>query len=127
MRRQVMPDVRVILRHWARASRPTRLGRRFAQKECKDDVARFFMLTRGHVIMCGPRTARSFPDFARHDRTIVKLRSYLQPEEMIMPFPDRVFFIRVRQFWAAYAHLIRHWGITKLPYDGGAVAICCRR
>ncbi len=37
-----------------------------------------------------------------------------------MRFPDRVFFIGVRQFWAAYAHLIRHWGITKLPYDGGA-------
>ena len=28
------------------------------------DVERFFEITRGHVIVCGPRTAASFPKWA---------------------------------------------------------------
>lgn len=119
-----MPDVRVI----CAIGRRGQLGLHGSLpwegergKEYKDDVARFFMLTRGHVIMCGPRTARSFPEFARDDRTIVELRSSMKPDEMIMRFPDRVIFIGGGPpVWAAYAHLIRHWDITKLPYDGDA-------
>ena len=32
------------------------------------DVARFFDMTRGHVIMAGPRTAASIPAFVRQER-----------------------------------------------------------
>lgn len=87
----------------------------------RDDVARFFELTRGHVILCGPRTARSFPDFARGDRTIVEIRSSMAPGETIARFPDRVIYIGGGPpVWTAYAHLIQHWDITRLPYDGEA-------
>jgi dihydromethanopterin reductase len=33
--------------------------------EYKADVQRFFALTRGHVVIAGPRTIASFPDRAR--------------------------------------------------------------
>jgi dihydromethanopterin reductase len=90
-------------------------------QEYKDDVARFFEKTRGHVILCGPRTFRSFPDFARHDRTIVEIRSAMRPEEMLTRFPDRVIYIGGGPpVWTAYAPFIRHWDITRLPYDGEA-------
>jgi dihydromethanopterin reductase len=119
-----MPDVRVLCAIGQRGQLGLGGGLPWegeSGKEYKDDVARFFMLTRGHVIMCGPRTARSFPDFAQHDRTIVELRSSMQPEQMIIRFPDRVIFIGGGvPVFAAYAHLIRHWDITKLPYDGEA-------
>src|SRR5258707_3246585 len=57
------------------------------------DVARFFDLTRGQVIIAGPKTAASIPAFARHDRTIVEIRSRDRPEEMLARFPDRVVYI----------------------------------
>lgn len=85
------------------------------------DVARFFDLTRGHVIAAGPVTARSIPDFVRHDRTIVELRSSEHPEELLARFPDRVIYIGGGPpVWAAYAPYIEHWDITRLPYDGEA-------
>lgn len=85
------------------------------------DVQRFFDLTRGHVLMAGPRTCGSVPDFARGDRTIVVIRSIDDPEGMIARFPGRVIYIGGGPpVWAAYAHLIRHWDITRLPYDGEA-------
>ncbi len=119
-----MPDVRVICAIGQRGQLGLGGGLPWEGErgqEYKDDVARFFMLTRGHVIICGPKTARSFPDFARHDRTIVELRSSMRPEEMIMRFSDRVIFIGGGPpVWAAYAHLIQHWDITRLPYDGDA-------
>jgi len=87
----------------------------------KDDVARFFAMTRGHVILCGPKTARSFPDFARHDRTIVEIRSSVRAEDMLARFPDRVIYIGGGPaVWASYARFIQHWDITRLPYDGEA-------
>jgi dihydromethanopterin reductase len=87
----------------------------------RDDVARFFELTRGHVILCGPRTARSFPNFARHDRTIVEIHSSMAPAETIARFPDRVIYISGGPpVWASYARFIQHWDITRLPYDGEA-------
>lgn len=121
-----MPDVRVICAIGQRGQLGLGGGLPWEGEgergqEYKDDVARFFTLTRGHVIMRGPKTARSFPDFARHDRTIVELRSSMQPEGMIMRFADRVIFIGGGpSVWAAYAHLIQHWDITRLPYDGDA-------
>jgi dihydromethanopterin reductase len=85
------------------------------------DVARFFDLTRGHVIAAGPVTARSIPDFVRADRTIVELRSGDRPEEVLARFPKRVVYIGGGPpVWAAYARFIQHWDITRLPYDGPA-------
>ena len=39
------------------------------------DVARFFDVTRGHVLLAGPKTIASVPDFARADRELVVVRS----------------------------------------------------
>jgi dihydromethanopterin reductase len=90
-------------------------------REFVADVARFFELTRGHVIMAGPKTAASIPAFARNDRTIVEIRSRDRPEDMLARFPDRVIFIGGGPpVWSAYAPFIRHWDITVLPYYGEA-------
>lgn len=85
------------------------------------DVARFFDMTRGHVIVAGPRTVASIPDFAYEDRTICEIRSGESPEEVLARFPDRVVYIGGGPpVWAAYAPYVRHWDITRLPYDGEA-------
>ena len=85
------------------------------------DVARFFDMTRGHVIMAGPKTAASIPAFARKDRTIVQIRSSDRPEDMLARFPDRVIYIGGGPpVWTVYVPYIRHWDITVLPYDGEA-------
>jgi dihydromethanopterin reductase len=85
------------------------------------DVARFFDMTRGHVLLAGPTTARAVPAFARKELTVVELRSHMVPEEMLARFADRVVFIGGGPpVWDAYAHLIRHWDVTRLPYDGEA-------
>jgi dihydromethanopterin reductase len=85
------------------------------------DVARFFDATRGHVVMAGPRTTAAIPDFARADRTVVTIRSTDDPEAMLARFPDRVVYIGGGPpVWAVYARFIRHWDITRLPYDGEA-------
>src|SRR5206468_5950100 len=57
------------------------------------DVRRFFELTRGHVILLGPRTYRSVPAFAHEDRTVVAIRSSEQPPDVIARYPDRVIYI----------------------------------
>ena len=44
-------------------------------REYVADVARFFDVTRGHVIIAGPRTVASIPAFAYEDRTICEIRS----------------------------------------------------
>lgn len=89
--------------------------------EYKADVARFFAETRGHVIMAGPKTCSAIPDFARAERTIVELRSHMVPEEMLARFADRVIFIGGGPpVWDVYAPFIRHWDVTRLPYDGEA-------
>jgi dihydromethanopterin reductase len=89
--------------------------------EFRADVARFFEMTCGHVIAAGPRTVASFPAYARHDRTLFEIRSSMAPEEVLAQFPDRVVFIGGGPpVWAAYARFIRHWDITRLPYDGDA-------
>ncbi len=66
------------------------------------DVQRFWDMTRGHVILMGPRTKRSVPQFAYAD-------------------PDRVIFVGGGpSVFAAYARFVQHWDITRLPYDGEA-------
>ncbi len=57
------------------------------------DVHRFFDLTRGQVILLGPRTYRSVPTFAHEDRTVVAIRSTEQPADVISRYPDRVIYI----------------------------------
>ncbi len=89
--------------------------------EFKADVARFWDMTRGHVVLMGPKTYASVPSFAFTERTIVTIRSSQTLEEALAPFPDRVVFIGGGpSVYAAYARLIRHWDINRLPYDGEA-------
>lgn len=89
--------------------------------EYRADVERFFETTRGHVLLAGPATARSIPEFVRAERTIVELRSGTPPEAMLQHFVGRVVYIGGGPpVWAAWARLIRHWDITRLPYDGEA-------
>jgi dihydromethanopterin reductase len=85
------------------------------------DVERFWEQTRGHVIIAGPRTARSFPDFALAERTVVEIRSSMDPAEVLSRYPGRVVFIGGGPpVWTAYAGFVQHWDITRLPYDGEA-------
>jgi dihydromethanopterin reductase len=85
------------------------------------DVQRFWDMTRGHVILMGPRTKSSVPPFAYAERTIVEIRSSLAPEAAIAKYPDRVIFIGGGPaIFAAYARFVQHWDITRLPYDGEA-------
>lgn len=86
-----------------------------------DDVKRFFEVTRGHVLIAGPVTARSVPDFARKDLTVVEIRSHMDPEAVLARFADRTVFVGGGpSLWASYAPYIRVWDITRLPYDGPA-------
>ena len=56
------------------------------------DVQRF-ELTRGHVIVLGPRNLSLRPAFAHNDRTVVAIRSTEQPADVIARYPDRVIYI----------------------------------
>ena len=85
------------------------------------DVERFLAMTRGHVLMAGPRTIASVPDFAKADRTLVVIRSGDNPEASIARYSDRTIFIGGGPpVWDGYCHLIGNWDITRLPYDGEA-------
>ena len=87
----------------------------------REDVARFFELTRGHVLLAGPKTIASVPEFAFEDRTIAVIRSSEPPEDVLARYSGRIVFIGGGPpVWDVYAHLIQHWDITKLPYDGPA-------
>ncbi len=90
-------------------------------REYVADVERFFDMTRGHVLIAGPKTTGSVPAWAHADRTIVAIRSSDEPEAVIARFPGRVVFVGGGPpVWTAYARLIRHWDVTRLPYDGPA-------
>jgi len=90
-------------------------------REYVADVERFFEITKGHVLLAGPATVASVPDFAKADRTVVAIRSSESPEEVLARYEGRVVFIGGGPpVWAAYARFIRHWDITRLPYDGDA-------
>lgn len=85
------------------------------------DVQRFWAMTDGHVIAAGPRTISAIPAFAYDSRTIFVIRSHMAPQDVIGRFPGRVIFIGGGPpIWAVYAPFIRHWDITRLPYDGDA-------
>jgi dihydromethanopterin reductase len=90
-------------------------------REYVADVVRFFDMTRGHVLIAGPKTIASVPRFAYADRTIVVIRSGMEPEAVLAQFPERVIYVGGGpSVWTAYAPFIRHWDITRLPYDGDA-------
>lgn len=86
-----------------------------------DDVARFFEVTRGHVLLAGPKTIAAVPAFAHEDRTIAVIRSSMTPEETLSQYPGRIVYIGGGPaVWDVYAPYIQHWDITRLPYDGPA-------
>jgi dihydromethanopterin reductase len=77
-------------------------------------------VTRGHVLIMGHRTFSSVPDFAFQNRDI-EIHSSDTPEEVLTRFPSRVVFDGGGPpVYAAYAPFIRHWDISRLPYDGEA-------
>jgi dihydromethanopterin reductase len=85
------------------------------------DVARFFHITRGHVLLAGPRTIAAVPEFARADRTLGVLRSSMDPEQTLRQYAGRVVFIGGGPpIWDVYARFVSHWDVTRLPYDGPA-------
>lgn len=91
------------------------------RQEFQEDVARFFDITRGHVLIAGPKTISAVPDFAYKDRTIMVIRSNMTPESVLAQFPDRVVYVGGGpSVWDVYAPFIRHWDINRLPYDGPA-------
>ena len=52
---------------------------------------------------------------------LVTVRSTDDPLEVVARFPGRVVYVGGGPaVWRAYAPLIRHWDITRLPYDGAA-------
>jgi dihydromethanopterin reductase len=85
------------------------------------DIHRFWEMTRGHMLIAGPRTIASVPSWAHMERTIMEIRSGMRPADVIASHSDRVVFIGGGPaVWAAYAPFIQHWDITRLPYDGEA-------
>jgi dihydromethanopterin reductase len=87
----------------------------------KADVQRFLAMTKGHVVIAGPQTFASFPDWARRDRTVVEIRSSNDPRSVIERYGDRIVYVGGGPpIWKAYAPLISHWDVTRLPYDGDA-------
>ena len=86
-----------------------------------EDVTRFFQITMGHVLIAGPKTIASVPDFAHHDRTIDVIRSHDDPEAVLRRYPGRRVYVGGGiSVWDVYAKYIQHWDITRLPYDGEA-------
>jgi dihydromethanopterin reductase len=87
--------------------------------EFRADVERFFDITRGHVLIAGPKTIGAVPDFARAEMTLRV--AHENPEDVLAEFADRVVFIGGGPaLWDVYAKYIMHWDITRLPYDGPA-------
>ncbi|MEG6509448.1 diacylglycerol kinase [Methyloligella sp. 2.7D] len=119
-----MADVRSIIAIGLRGQ--LGLHGRLPWEGCKDrefvqDVARFFDVTRGHVLIAGPTTVSAVPDYARKDRTVFEIRSHMDPEKVLAQFNDRVVYVGGGPpVWDVYAPYIRHWDINRLPYDGEA-------
>ncbi len=93
----------------------------YTEQPFVDDVARFFEITRGHVLLAGPKTIEAVPQWAYADRTIAIIRSTEHPDHVLARYRGRVVFIGGGPpVWDIYAPLIQHWDITRLPYDGPA-------
>ena len=84
-----------------------------------EDVERFSTPTRGHVVIAGPTTINSVPDWAAPIPQWPSARASRQ--KRCSPAPGRVVFVGAAPaVWEAYAPSSRHWDITRLPYDGDA-------
>lgn len=87
----------------------------------RDDVARFFEMTKGHVLIAGPKTIGAVPKAMHDQMTLHIIRSKDDPESVLSHYDQRVVFIGGGpKVWDVYAKYIRHWDITRLPYDGEA-------
>jgi dihydromethanopterin reductase len=90
-------------------------------QEFRRDVERFWAMTQGHVLIAGPATIASVPREAYRERTIAVIRSHEAPEAVLGRYAGRVVFVGGGvAVWNVYARYIRHWDITRLPYDGPA-------
>lgn len=119
-----MPDVRAVIaigmqgQFGLRGRLPWEGNR---EKAFVEDVERFFALTRGHIIIMGPRTFESVPKWAFKEREFIQIRSSERPEDVLARFPERVVFIGGGPpVYEAYAPYIRLWDINRLPYEGEA-------
>src|SRR5688500_9252619 len=110
-----MADVRVICAIGRRGQLGLRGGLPWEGErgpEYKEDVRRFCALTRGHVLLVGPRTSASIPAAECGARTIVEIRSTAAGGEVIARVRDRVLCVGGgRPVWAPYGALIRHWDV----------------
>ena len=79
-------------------------------------------MTRGHVIAAGPQDRRLDSRF-RTPRSH-RLRNPLRHARPTMCWPASPTASSIigggPPVWAVYAPFIRHWDITRLPYDGEA-------
>lgn len=92
-----------------------------ARPEFTADVARFFDIVRGHVLLAGPTTIGAVPEREARQMTLGVLRSTTTPAQALAPHAGRVVYIGGGPaVWDVYAPLIRHWDINRLPYDGPA-------
>lgn len=90
-------------------------------KEYRDDVARFFEMTKGHVLIAGPKTIGAVPKNMHDQMELRVIRSKDDPEMVLSDYEGRMVFIGGGPVvWDVYAKYIRHWDITRLPYDGEA-------
>ena len=91
-------------------------------REYVADVARFFDMTRGHVHhRRADAPSPRFPPSPMRTARSVEIRSTMAARDVLARFPDRVVFVGGGPpVWATYAPFIRHWDITRLPYDGEA-------
>lgn len=90
-------------------------------KDYREDVARFFELTKGHVLIAGPKTIGAVPKAMHDQMTLRVIRSKDDPDSVLSEYTGRVVFIGGGpKVWDVYAKYIRHWDVTRLPYDGAA-------
>jgi dihydromethanopterin reductase len=90
-------------------------------KEYREDVQRFFEMTKGHVLIAGQKTIGAIPEGLRGQMTLCVIHRDDKPEDVLSRFEGRVVFIGGGpEVWDVYAKYIRHWDITRLPYDGEA-------
>jgi len=90
-------------------------------KEYREDVERFFEMTKGHVLIAGPKTIGAVPEAMQGQMTLRIIRSKDDPVKVLSEYASRVVFIGGGpKVWDVYAKHIRHWDITRLPYNGDA-------
>ena len=115
-----MEDIRAICAIGQRVINGRLPWERNKGREYVADVARFFEVTRGHVLIAGPRTIASFP--ASPTRTAPSGNPLGEASRRVARLVSRPRNIRGRRPSGVEGlrPFIRHWDITRLPYDGEA-------